>query len=78
MADDIENAENQEKAEKRAKRVGIILHFDAWDEDGNRLPAAPVLGLKEGGTQIRKEVTHVSRDLAEKLVDCGKASVPLK
>lgn len=60
--------------EKRAK---IILHYDAWDENENRLPAAPIIGKNEAGNDIREEVTDVSADLAKKLVAAGKASVPL-
>ena len=65
-------------ADKPAEKVGVILHFDTWDEDCNRMAAAPVIGMNEAGNPIRKEITMVSRELAEKLVDSGKASVPLK
>ena len=65
-------------ADKSTEKVGIILHFDVWDEDGNRLPAAPVVGTNAAGNPIRKIVTTVSRELAEKMVESGKASVPLK
>lgn len=65
-------------AEKPAKKVGIILHFDTWDEAGNRMPAAPVVGVNEAGNPIRREVTMVSREIAEKMVENGKATVPLK
>lgn len=65
-------------ADKTPEKVGIILHFDAWDDNGERMKAAPVIGVNEAGNPIRKEVTMVSRELAEKLVDSGKASVPLK
>lgn len=66
-------------AEKQTdQKVAVILHFDVWDEDGNRLPAAPVTGTNEAGHPVREEVTMVSRAIAEKFVKSGKASVPLQ
>lgn len=58
---------------EKKKTARVILHYDVWDHDGNRLPAAPITGLNAVNAPIRKQVTELEVTLAESLVEDGKA-----
>jgi len=65
-----------------ARTASVILKYDTWDADETgeivRLPAAPVEGIDAEGQPVRSRETVISRELAERLVKEGKATVPLK
>ena len=65
-------------AKNDEKKVAVILHFDVWDEEGNRLTAGPVVGKNAVGGPIREKIDHVTPALAKELVVAGKAEVPLE
>ncbi len=66
----------------RSAMVEIILKYDTWDVDENgeetRMAAAPIVGTDAEGQPVRKQSTMIRREIAERLVNDGKATVPLK
>ena len=64
------------KPDTPAKKVAVILHYDAWDEDGVRHKAAPQVGINAVNQPIRLETTMLSKEQARALVLSGKAQAP--
>ncbi len=73
-------------AEKTAETLDVVLHYDVWDENGTRLPAAPLL-RDEKGQVLKNETNREQREnvkttlpkaLAAALVKAGKAELYLE
>ena len=68
----------EETAERKERTVEVILHYDVWDHEGVRHSAAPVVGTNAVGAPVRTAVTKLPASLAKRMVEDGKATVPLR
>lgn len=68
----------EETTERKERMVDVILHYAVWDEHGVKHPAAPVVGVNAVGAPVRKAVTKLPASLAKRMVEDGKATVPLR
>ncbi len=70
-------------AEKTAETLDVVLHYDVWDENGERISAAPLVRDESGavlkndiGRELRENVkTTLPKALAAALVKAGKAEI---
>lgn len=70
---------------KEPKKIGVRLHFDAWDADGNRHAASPVVlgddGLPQrnafGAAKRGGEPIMLDAETARNLISDGKAEAAI-